>query len=133
MQVIILWQLIRKQMTIKAAVIASVPVLFIMCAFVAFLVWFAILPEYVELNYRFNQAMIYYFERGSFWYPHLWFSVYGIALVTAVLLYKRENEYFKIITLLYTAEFLMRAFYFAPHPNYYTLLTILEAMVLAVV
>jgi hypothetical protein len=132
-QVIILWQLIRKQMTIKAAVIASVPTLIVMCAFVFFLVWTAILPEYVELNYRFNQAMIYYFERGAFWYRYLWLEIYGLALIVSVVLYKRENEYFKIIAILYVAEFLMRAFYFAPHPNYYTLLTILEAMILGVI
>lgn len=132
-QVIILWQLIRRQMTIKAATIASLPALLVMCAFVAFLVWQAILPEYVELNYRFNQALIYYFERGSFWYSQLWWGIYGIALVAAVILYKKGNEYFRIIALLYVAEFLMRAFYFAPHPNYYTLLTILEAMILGVV
>lgn len=132
-QVIILWQLIRKQMTVKVAVIASVPALIVMCVFVAFLVWFAILPEYVELNYRFNQAMIYYFERGSFWYRHLWFGVYGLALIVAIIFYMKENIFFKIIALLYVAEFLMRSFYFAPHPNYYTLLTILEAMILGVI
>ena len=131
-QVIILWQLLRKQMTVKAAVIATLPSLLVMCAFVGFLVWLAILPEYVELNYRFNQAMIYYFERGSFWYQNLWFGVYGMAFAAAVVLYKKENTFFKIIALLYVAEFLMRAFYFAPHPNYYTLLTILKAMVLGV-
>lgn len=131
-QVIILWQLIRRQITIKAATIASLPALSIFALFIAFLVWQGILPEYVELNYHFNQALIYYFERGSFWYPHLWFSVYGLALVCAILLYKKQNQYFRIVAILYVAEFLMRAFYFAPHPNYYTLLTILEAMVLSI-
>ena len=131
-QVIILWQLIRRKMTIKAATIASLPALGMFGLFVAFLVWQGILQPYVELNYHFNKAMVYYFERGSFWYRQLWFSIYGIALVAAVAFYKKENEYFKILALIYIAEFLMRAFYFAPHPNYYTLLTALEAMILGI-
>lgn len=131
-QFIILWQLIRRQMTLKAATVASLPALGVFGAFIAFLVWQGILPQYVELNYHFNRAMIYYFERGSFWYRHLWFGFYGLALICGIVLYKKENKYFKILTLLYVAEFLMRAFYFAPHPNYYTLLTMLGAMILGV-
>ena len=88
--------------------------------------------QYIELNLRFNQAMVYYFARGAFWYPHILFSSYGAALASAIYFYKKENLYFKIIALLFGAEFLMRACYFAPHPNYYTLLTMLTAMILSV-
>ena len=46
-------------------------------------------------------------------------------------MYKKSNIFFKIISVLYIAEFLMRGFYFAPHPNYYTLLVILFALTIS--
>lgn len=75
--------------------------------------------------------MVAYFDRGSFWYGNLLFSFYGLALLAAILFYRQENIYFRALAWIYGAEFMMRHFYFAPHPNYYTLLTMLAAMVFA--
>ena len=87
--------------------------------------------EFFALNYRFNQALVYYFDRGSFWYSNLITSIYGVTFIIALYLFKKENLYFKIISILYCTEFVMRAFYFSPHPNYYTTLVFLNALILS--
>ncbi len=131
-EVLLLGLIFLKKTTLKDVFFAALPSVGVLALFFGFIFYQGIFLEYMALNVRFNQAMVYYFERGSFWYGNLFFSFYGLALLTAVGFYKKENIYFKITALLYLAEFLMRGFYFAPHPNYYTLLTMLAAMLLSV-
>ncbi len=128
---IILYLLFTKKMSIKATSLAVLPAISVVFLFMGFLYSQDTLLEYVELNLYFNKAMVSYFERGAFWFKNLFFSFYGVALGISLYLLKKENLYFKILALLYIMEFLMRGFYFAPHPNYYTLLTILGALVLS--
>lgn len=122
----------QKKMRIKDISLAALPALGVMFLFLGALYFYGILFQYIQLNLNFNQALVYYFERGAFWYRDLWFSLYGLALIAAVYFFSHKNIFFKIIAALYVAEFLMRGFYFAPHPNYYTLLVIFSAMVLSV-
>ncbi len=129
---ILLWLLATKKISLKDVTLSALPAVGILFIFLGYLTYKQALPEYLELNFRFNQALVYYFERGAFWYQRLWLSVYGFALLTAIYFYNKENIYFKIIAIIYLCEFILRAFYFAPHPNYYTLLTYLAAVILSV-
>ncbi len=104
-----------------------------MFLFIGFIYSQGALLEYIELNINFNQAMVSYFERGAFWYRNYYFSLYGGALIAAIYLFNKENMYYKILAAIYVMEFIMRGFYFAPHPNYYTLLTMLAALVLSTI
>lgn len=121
-----------KRMKLKDITVAAIPSFGVFLIFLFFLYKSNSLLAYFELNYRFNQALIYYFERGSFWYPSVLYTIYPLTLVCAFYFFKKENIYFKIIALIFGAELLMRCFYFSPHPNYYTLLTMLTAIVLSV-
>lgn len=128
---VLLWLIAKKKITFKNAFLASIPTIGVMLAFMFYLYSKEALIEYFELNFKFNQAMVYYFERGAFWYQQIWLSVYAIALLTALYFFKKGNLYFKIFALIYICEFLMRALHFAPHPNYYTLLTYFSAVILS--
>ena len=131
-EAILLWLIWQKRMKIKDIVIAGIfPVAFIV-GMILFFAFQGAFIEYFALNFRFNQALVYYFDRGAFWYPFLYKKFYVIGILVGVYFFKKENIYFKIISLLYIAEFLMRSFYFSPHPNYYTLLVILFSMVMAI-
>lgn len=129
---IILSLIACKKMKVKTVFLAALPAIGVIFVFFSYLFYKGAILQYIELNLKFNQAMVYYFERGAFWYPKIFFSLYGIAFLSAIYFYNKENLYFKIIALLYGAEFLMRAFYFAPHPNYYTTLTFMAAGILSV-
>lgn len=129
---LLLWQIGTKKLSLKAVVLAAIPSLLILFAFFFYIYSKGIFIEYLELNFRFNQAMLAYFERGSFWYTHIFITIYGLAFFVALLYYKKENMYFKILSILYVIEFLMRGFYFAPHPNYYTLLAMMSAMIISI-
>ncbi len=131
-EVILLWLIAKKRIRLKAVTAAALPAVGILFAFIGYFYHKGALIEYFELNFRFNQALVYYFDRGSFWYTHIWLSIYAFAFLTALYFYKKGNLYFKIFSILYICEFLMRALYFAPHPNYYTLLTYLSAAVISV-
>lgn len=131
-QLLILWLMVKRLISVKTVFIAALPSAGILVIFFAFLYQKGIFLEYFEFNLHFNMELVYYMGRGSFWIKNLFSGVYGLALISALFFFRRENISFKILTVLYLAEFLMRAFYLAPHPNYYTLLTILSAMVLSV-
>lgn len=120
-----------KRMSLKEAVWAAVPAIGTIGIFILFLYTNGILEDYFIFNLNFNQAMIAYFDRGAFWYGNLFISFYGAALLIGLYLFKQQNIFYKLLFGLYAAEFLMRAYYFAPHPNYYTLLTMLAALVSA--
>lgn len=128
---ILLVLLIAKKMSFKDTVIAAAPAICCLAVFIGYFIIKGIGYEYFALNFRFNQALVYYFERGAFWKPNLHFSIYGLGVIAVLFMYKKSNIFFKIISVLYIAEFLMRGFYFAPHPNYYTLLVILFALVIS--
>lgn len=128
---ILIYLLFKRKIAFKSATIAALPAIGILFAFMYLLYVSDALLEYIELNINFNRAMVSYFERGAFWYPNLFLTVYGGALLAALFLFNKENIYFKILAILYVSEFIMRGFYFAPHPNYYTLLTMLSALVLS--
>ena len=129
---ILLGLIFLKKMKVKAVTLAALPPLAVLFLFLGFFYIKGALLEYIEINYHLNRAMIDYFERGAFWYHHLWFGLYGLAMIVAIYFFKKENIYFKICALIYGAEFLMRAFYFAPHTHYYSLVTILSAIILSV-
>lgn len=131
-EVLLLGLAVLKKMKIKAMSIAAIPSLLVLFLFLAFFYAKDTLPIYLDINYRFNHAMLYYYERGAFWYKNFCFSIYGLAFVTALLFFKKENIYFKLTAIIFCAEFLMRGFYFAPYTHYYSLVTILEALVLSV-
>jgi hypothetical protein len=117
----------QKKLPIKTVIIAAIPSITIIAIFIFFLHSKGILFGYYTLNYEFNKALVYYFERGRFWFLSMFSSLYGVALFVACFYFKSKNIYFRIIAILYISEFLMRVFYFSPHPNYYTLLTFLAA------
>lgn len=131
-EAILLGLIFLKKMKIKTITLAALPSLAVVFLFLGFFVFKDALLEYIEINYNLNRAMLYYYERGAFWYRHFCFSIYGLALVTAIYFFKKENIYFKICSLIYIAEFLMRGFYFAPYTHYYSLVTILAAVILSV-
>lgn len=131
-EAIILGLLFLKKMRFRDVSLAAIPACAVMFSFVLFLYFQGALPQYIELNYYFNKALVYYFERGAFWQQDAFFIIYGPALLAVMYFFKKKNIYYKISALIFIAEFLMRGFYFAPHPNYYTLLVILSAMVLSV-
>ena len=131
-EVILLGLILLKKMKLKDVTIAAIPSLAVLFLFIAFLYYNDSLLMYLELNYHFNQALVYYFERGAFWYSTVITTLYPVSFGIAIFFYKKENIYFKILALIYIAEFIMRVFYFAPHPNYYTLLTMLSSIILAV-
>lgn len=130
---IMLFLIYKKKMPLKAATLAALPAIGVMFLFIGFIYSQGALLEYIELNINFNQAMVSYFERGAFWYRNYYFSLYGGALIAAIYLFNKENMYYKILAAIYVMEFIMRGFYFAPHPNYYTLLTMLAALVLSTI
>lgn len=129
---ILLVLLHQKKLLFKDFFIATIPAVLVTLGFVLYLFVIGIWNDYIRLNLDFNMDVIYYYGRASFWLQSIFFSIYGISFVTAILFFKRENLYFRIISIIYIAEFLMRNFYFAPHPNYYTLLTMLSALILPV-
>ncbi len=121
-----------KKMRLKTMTIAALPSLLVLFLFMLFFYAKGTLPIYLDINYRFNHAMLYYYERGAFWYRNFCFSIYGFAFVTALAFFTKENIYFKLTAIIFGAEFLMRGFYFAPYTHYYSLVTILAAIVLSV-
>ena len=129
---ILLVLLFSKRLKVKAVTLAALPSLAVIFLFLGYFYVKDALLEYVEINYNLNRAMLNYYERGTFWYHHLWFSIYGLAMLVAIYFFKKENIYFKICALIYGAEFFMRGFYFAPYTHYYSLVTILAAVVLSV-
>lgn len=131
-EAILLWLIIKKTLSIKSVIIAAVPSIIVIFSFLLFMYHKGNLLDYYTLNFEFNKAMVYYFERGDFWLKSILISIYGLALFASIYFFKRENIYFKIIAILYISEFLMRGFYFSPHPNYYTLLIILSSLVLSI-
>lgn len=128
---LLLLLIIAKKMQLAAVIRAAVPSLAVLGLFFVFLYANGILNDYLIFNLHFNQAMVAYFARGAFWYGNLFFTFYGAALLAGVCFYRRQNILYKLAFILYAAEFFMRAYYFAPHPNYYTLLTLLAALVCA--
>lgn len=132
LEFIIIGLLIFKKVKLKDVILATLPSFGVFIAFFFWLYHNGSLFMYIDLNYHFNQALIYYFERGSFWYPNLLITAYPLSLMIALYFFNKENFYFKILALLFITEFLMRCFYFAPHPNYYTLLTMLSAMIFSI-
>jgi len=132
LEVIIIGLIILKKMKLKNVTIAALPSVVVFSIFLFWLYHNNSLPMYFELNYHFNQALIYYFDRGSFWYSTILITIYPLSLIIVLYFFKKENLYFKLVGLLFRAEFIMRCYYFAPHPNYYTLLTILSAMALGI-
>ena len=129
---ILLWLIFAKKLKIKNVIYAALPSIGITIGFISIFYFKGALLEFIELNYHFNQIMLSYYERGNFWYPHIFLSLYGLALLVAVYFYKKENIYFKIAAILCVAEFLMRAFYFAPYTHYYSTLTVISAIVLSI-
>lgn len=129
---ILLGLIFLKKMKIKAITLAALPSLALIFLLFGFFYAKDALLEYIEINYNLNRAMLNYYERGTFWYRHLWFSSYGLALLVAIYFFKKENIYFKICAVIYGAEFFMRGFYFAPYTHYYSLITILSAIILSV-
>lgn len=128
---ILLVLIITKKMSLKNVILAAIPAICCLGLFIGYFIIKGVGYEYFALNFRFNQALVYYFERGAFWKPNILFSVYGLGIIGVLFMYKKSNIFFKIISVLYIAEFLMRGFYFAPHPNYYTLLVILFALTIS--
>ncbi len=126
---ILLYLLFCKKISFKHITLAALPAIFVAFGFLFFLYLNNTLPQYFELNLHFNQAMLAYFDRGAFWLGNLFFSYYGLALLFGFYIFRKQNIYFKITFLLFVAELLMRNFYFAPHPNYYTLLVMFTALV----
>ncbi len=131
-EVILLWLIWSKKLKINMAILASLPSILLLSLFLSFFYVKDFLWEYLEANYRLNHALLSYYVRGGFWFNNLIFSVFGIVVFCAVWFYRKENTYFKITALLFGAEFLMRGFYFAPYPHYYTLLVILSSLLLSV-
>lgn len=131
-EAVLLALILLKKLKIKDVIYAAIPS--VGAVAVVLLIFFinGALLEFIEFNYHFNQIMLSYYERGNFWYQHIFLSLYGLAFVSAIYFYKKENIYFKIAAVICAAEFLMRAFYFAPYTHYYSTLTICSAMVLAV-
>ncbi|MBQ2885442.1 MAG: glycosyltransferase family 39 protein [Alphaproteobacteria bacterium] len=130
---ILLWLLITKKIPIKKFVIAVIPSLTIIFGCLFYLYFKGNLFDYYVLNFEFNKALVYYFSRGNFWLQSIFISIYGIALVVSIYYFKKQNIYFKITSILFISEFLMRGFYFSPHPNYYTLLTFLSSLILSII
>ena len=126
----ILW--FQKKIKLISLIKAALPALMLGLLFFFYLYHCNALMDYFNFNYRFNKAMLFYFNRGAFWIQNIALSIYGFALLTALIFFKKKNIYFKIAAILFGAEFLMRVFYFSPHPNYYTLLTFLAALILSV-
>ena len=128
---ILIWLIFTKAIKLKTTLLSSIPAILILSGFIVCFLITGTFYEYISLNLRFNQALVYYFERGSFWYGNLFFSIYGLGFIIAFSTLKKKNIYLKIIAIIYIGEFLMRAFYFAPHPNYYVLLTYINALLIA--
>jgi len=131
-EVILLGLIFIKKLKIKNVIYAAIPSIGVITVVLLFFLFKGALLEFVEFNYRFNQIMLSYYERGNFWYPHIFLSLYALALVVTVYFYRKENIYFKIAAILCAAEFLMRSFYFAPYTHYYSTLTISSSIVLAI-
>ena len=130
-EVILLVLLFGKKISFRHITVAAIPALLVAFGFLLLLYLGNTLLQYFELNLHFNQAMLSYFDRGAFWLGNIFFSFYGLILIFGLYIYRKQNLNFKIIFWLFAAEFLMRNFYFAPHPNYYTLLVMLSALVFA--
>lgn len=131
-ELILLVLIFTKKLKIKKVFYAALPAVGAVVIVLGFFFAKGALLEFIELNYHFNQIMLSYYERGNFWYPHIFLSLYGLALFTAIYFYRKENLYFRIMAILCAAEFLMRAFYFAPYTHYYSTLTICSSVVLAI-
>jgi hypothetical protein len=129
---ILLGLVFTKKLKIKNVIFAAIPSICVVIGFLGIFYFKGAFLEFIELNYHFNQIMLSYYERGNFWYKHIFFSLYSLALLVSIYFYKKENIYFKIAAILCVAEFLMRAFYFAPYTHYYSTLTISSAIVLAI-
>lgn len=129
---ILLWLIWSKRLKLKNVTYAALPSVFILFLFLGFFYIKGALIEYFVLNYTFNQALIFYFERGTFWYPNIYLTLFSFAFISIFYFYNKQNIYFKIVSLLLFAEYLMRVFYFAPHTHYYSLLVIFSALVLSV-
>ncbi|MBR5154112.1 MAG: glycosyltransferase family 39 protein [Alphaproteobacteria bacterium] len=132
-EALLLWLIFTKRMKLKDIIIAAIFPCILLLVLVMFFATQNAFVEYFALNFRFNNALVYYFDRGAFWYPNICKTIYALGLLVGLYFYKRENIYFKIITILYCAEFIMRGFYFAPHPNYYTLLIALYSLIIATI
>ena len=131
-EAILIWLIFQKKLSIKSVSIAALPSIIVLFSFLFFLYYKGNLLDYYTLNFEFNKALVYYFERGNFWLKSIFISTYGLAIFFAIYYFKSQNIYFKIVAILYISEFLMRGFYFSPHPNYYTLLTFLASLVLSI-
>ena len=129
---ILLWLIGTKKLRLKTVVFAAFPSVLILFCFLGFFYFKGAFIEYFDINYHLNRIMLSYYERGTFWYKNIFLSLYGFAFVTAVLFYKKRNIYFKITSLLFIAEFLMRGFYFSPYTHYYSLITVLSSLILSV-
>ncbi len=125
---ILLVLIYQKYVKLKSVFIAAGCALLGLAMFFFYLYQKGALLDYLELNLVFNQALVRGFERGAFWYSNIFVGIYGIALISAIFFFKKENVFFRMLAIIYVAEFFMRALYFAPHPNYYTLLTYLGAI-----
>lgn len=132
-EIILLWLIVDRKMSLKKTITASIPTILLISCFIGYFIIIGAGIDFFALNFRFNQALVYYFERGAFWYKNLFLSFYAIAIITGLYLFKKRNINFKIIMILCVAEFLMRAFYFSPHPNYYTTLVYLSALVFSAI
>lgn len=131
-EVILLSLIFTKKLKIKNVIYAALPSVGAAAVILLFFFIKGALLEFIELNYHFNQIMLSYYERGAFWYKNIFLSLYSLAFIVAIYFYKKENIYFKIAAVICVAEFLMRAFYFAPYTHYYSTLTICSAVVLAI-
>ncbi len=125
--------IVYKKMKFKSVLLAAIPSIALVGICILYLFHKDIFIEYFALNFRFNQALVYYFDRGSFWRTGFVMGIYLLGVVCLFYFFKKENIYFKITGILFASEFLMRAFYFSPHPNYYTLLVFLFALVISIV
>jgi hypothetical protein len=130
---IILWLIFTKKMSFKKTIIAAIPCILVVVLFVGYFVIIGAGVDFFALNYRLNQALVYHFNRGSFWYPNLLLSIYTLVLLIGIYNFNKKNIYFKIITILCVFEYLLRAFYFSPHPNYYTTLVYLCSLIFSII
>lgn len=129
---ILLFLIYKKQLLIKDFIVATIPAILVAITFVSYLYYHDLWNDYIRLNLNFNMDLVYYCGRASFWLQSIFFSIYGFTLLTCLLFFKRENIFFRVLSVIFIAEFIMRNFYFSPHPNYYTLITMLSALILPV-
>ena len=89
----------------------------------AYLACYKIVELYFMSNYTFNLNLVEGFEMGRFakMYGLLIFSIVGAVLGAGCAVFS-INKYWKILAILFIAEFLQRKFYFSPYIYYYWLL-----------